>query len=252
MLSAVLIEDEMLARERLKVLLADCSVHVLAEFDYAQEALDWLTLHPVDIAFVDIGLPEINGLEFVEIMKRTAKTIPSVVFTTAHEEYALKAFELSAVDYLLKPIKLTRLIEAINKVQMHQKIRIEHENQHVSEQKKFTQFVINSRNKIINIPWQQARYLKADHKYIVLYTMDGKEYILDKALLYWEEVLEGKAIRIHRSILVMVHALEGLFRSNLDVNDERSQWCAKVLDLDELLPVSRRQLPLIRKYLNVK
>lgn len=251
MLSAILIEDEMLARERLKVLLAECSVHVLAEFDYAQEALDWLALHPVDIAFVDIGLPEMDGLEFVEVMKRTAKNIPFVVFTTAHEEYALKAFELAAIDYLLKPIKLTRLIEAVDKVRIYHKIRLEQDNQE-PEKKGFTQFVINSRNKVINIPWQQARYLKADHKYIILYTMDGKEYVLDKALLYWEEILIGKAIRIHRSILVMVHALEGLFRSTLDANEERSQWCAKVLDLEELLPVSRRQLPLIRKYLNLR
>ncbi len=244
MLSAILVEDEMLARERLKILLADCSVKVLAEFDYAQEALDWLKTHTADIAFVDIGLPEMNGLEFVEIMKRTAKHTPFVIFSTAHEEYALKAFELAAADYLLKPIKLSRLQDAVDRVNTLAKMSVPEEDQ------EFSHFVVNSRHKIITVSWQQSRYLKADHKYVVLYTMDGKEYVLDKTLLYWEELLDDKVIRIHRSILVMKHALEGLFKTELCENDEQSQWCVKVLDLEDRLPISRRQLTPVRKHLH--
>ncbi len=243
MLSAILVEDEMLARERLKVLLSNCSVHILAEFDYAQEALKWLSNHTVDIAFVDIGLPEMNGLEFVETLKRTAKNTPHIIFSTAHEEYALKAFDLSAVDYLLKPIKLSRLQAAIEKINAFSPAPVE------DAQKEFSSFVINSRNKIINIAWQQARYLKADHKYVVLFTMDGKEYVLDKTLLYWEEILADKVIRIHRSILVLKHALEGMFRIGSE-DDEHAQWYVKVLDLPDNLPISRRQLPILRKHLS--
>ncbi len=243
MLSAILVEDEMLARERLKVLLSNCSVHILAEFDYAQEALKWLNDHTVDIAFVDIGLPEMNGLEFVETLKRTAKNTPHIIFSTAHEEYALKAFDLAAVDYLLKPIKLSRLQAAIEKIHAFSPSPVE------DTQKEFSSFVINSRNKIINIAWQQARYLKADHKYVVLFTMDGKEYVLDKTLLYWEEILSDKVIRIHRSILVFKHALEGMFRIGNE-DDEQALWYVKALDLPDKLPISRRQLPILRKYLN--
>ena len=243
MLSAILVEDEMLARERLKVLLSNCSVHILAEFDYAQEALKWLSNHTVDIAFVDIGLPEMNGLEFVETLKRTAKNTPHIIFSTAHEEYALKAFDLSAVDYLLKPIKLSRLQAAIEKINAFSPVPVE------DAQKEFSSFVINSRNKIINVAWQQARYLKADHKYVVLFTMDGKEYVLDKTLLYWEEILADKVIRIHRSILVLKHALEGMFRIGSE-DDEQAQWYVKVLDLPDNLPISRRQLPILRKHLS--
>ena len=244
MLSAILVEDEMLARERLKVLLSNCSVHILAEFDYAQEALKWLNDHTVDVAFVDIGLPEMNGLEFVETLKRTAKNTPHIIFSTAHEEYALKAFDLAAIDYLLKPIKLSRLQAAIEKINAFSATVAPEDNK-----KEFSSFVINSRNKIINVAWQQARYLKADHKYVVLYTMDGKEYVLDKTLLSWEELLSDKVIRIHRTNLMIKHALEGMIRVGTE-DDDHAQWYVKVLDLPDKLPISRRQLPILRKYLN--
>ncbi|WP_434777535.1 LytR/AlgR family response regulator transcription factor [Neisseria sp. Ec49-e6-T10] len=249
MLSAILVEDEMLARERLKVLLADCAVSILAEFDHAQAALEWLAVHAVDIVFVDVGLPEMDGLEFVATLKRNAKNIPSIIFTTAHEEHAYKAFELAAVDYLLKPIRMVRLQEALNRTTLLLKSS---EIQQEENGNEFTSFVINTRNKVLTIPWQQARYLKADHKYVILYTADAKEYVLDKTLLYWEEKLAEKVIRLHRGILVMKHALEGLIRLSDEEETDQSQWYAKVLDLPEHLLVSRRQLPIVRKYISQK
>ena len=107
MLSAIIVEDEVLAAERLRVLLEECNVVLLNVFHHAQPALDWLSIHEADIVFADIGLPEINGLEFVERIKRGAKRQPEIIFTTAYEEHALRAFELAAADYLLKPIRMT-------------------------------------------------------------------------------------------------------------------------------------------------
>ena len=89
----------------LRVLLEECNVVLLNVFHHAMPALEWLSVHEVDIVFADIGMPEIDGLEFVERIKRTAKRQPEIVFTTAYEEHALRAFELAAADYLLKPIK---------------------------------------------------------------------------------------------------------------------------------------------------
>ena len=98
MLSAVIIEDEVLAAERLRVLLQDCQVTLLHHFEHPQTALDWLSQHQVDVAFVDIGLPEINGLQLVERLNRSTGVPPKIIFTTAYEEHALKAFDLAAVD----------------------------------------------------------------------------------------------------------------------------------------------------------
>ena len=100
MLSAIIVEDEVLAAERLRVLLEECNVVLLKTFHHAQPALDWLSVHETDIVFADIGLPEINGLELVERTKRIAKKQPEIIFTTAYEEHALRAFELAAADYL--------------------------------------------------------------------------------------------------------------------------------------------------------
>ena len=114
--SAIIVEDEVLAAERLRVLLEECNVVLLNVFHHAMPALEWLSVHEVDIVFADIGMPEIDGLEFVERIKRTAKRQPEIVFTTAYEEHALRAFELAAADYLLKPIKMTRLQTALDRI----------------------------------------------------------------------------------------------------------------------------------------
>ena len=115
--SAIIVEDEVLAAERLRVLLEECNVVLLKVFHHAKAALEWLSVHEVDIVFTDINMPEINGLEFVERIKRIAKKQPHVIFTTAYEEHALRAFELAAEDYLLKPIKIARLQAALARVQ---------------------------------------------------------------------------------------------------------------------------------------
>lgn len=237
MLSAIIVEDEVLAAERLRILLQEHDVTVLARFQEAISALEWLSQHDVDVVFVDIGLPEMDGIAFVERLKRTAHSIPAIVFTTAYEEHALKAFELAATDYLLKPIKRSRLQEAI--------LRLQPEGE---ADKGFTSFAVQTRDRIIEIPWQQARYLLAEEKSVLLVIADGTCFDLPKTLIYWEELLADKAIRIHRNALVLQHALSALVKLNTE-EDSTATWGAEILDLDEILPVSRRQLAAIRKEL---
>lgn len=237
MISAIIVEDEVLAAERLRVLLADCRVVLLHTFHHAEEALSWLGSHETDLVFVDIGLPEVSGLELVARIRRSAKKQPHIIFTTAYEEHALQAFELAATDYLLKPIKLARLQAALARVN-------EHADQNEGE---FTHFKVSSRERMLEIPWQQARYLLAEQKSVFLFTGDGKIHELAKTLIYWEERLADKVIRIHRNALVFRHALDCLIREGND--DDTGSWFAKILDIDEKLPVSRRQVSAIRKVL---
>lgn len=240
MLSAIIVEDEILAAERLRVLLEECNVVLLKTFHHAQPALDWLSVHEADVVFADIGLPEINGLELVERIKRAAKKQPEVIFTTAYEEHALRAFELAAADYLLKPIKIARLQAALARVS--EKTREEADD--------FTHFKVFNRERMVEIPWQQARYLLAEHKTVFLFTSDGQSYELPKTLIHWEEILGEKVIRVHRNSLVFRHTLDCLIRLDSEEDDEgNASWAARVLDIDELLPVSRRQLSAIRKIL---
>ena len=234
--SAIIVEDEVLAAERLRVLLEECNVVLLKVFHHAKAALEWLSVHEVDIVFTDINMPEINGLEFVE---RIAKKQPHVIFTTAYEEHALRAFELAAEDYLLKPIKIARLQAALARVQ---------DNIEESADE-FKNFQVFTRERMLEIPWQQARYLQADQKTVFLITGDGAKYELPKTLVHWEELLGEKVIRVHRNALVMRHTLDSLIRLDGDDDDSNASWGAKVLDVEEVLPVSRRQLSAIRRIL---
>ena len=172
--SAIIVEDEVLAAERLRVLLEECNVVLLKVFHHAKAALEWLSVHEVDIVFTDINMPEINGLEFVERIKRIAKKQPHVIFTTAYEEHALRAFELAAEDYLLKPIKIARLQAALARVQ---------DNIEESADE-FKNFQVFTRERMLEIPWQQARYLQADQKTVFLITGDGAKYELPKTLVH--------------------------------------------------------------------
>ncbi|EGV36720.1 LytR/AlgR family response regulator transcription factor [Neisseria weaveri] len=239
MLSAIIVEDEVLAAERLRVLLDECNIVLLKVFHHAQPALDWLSMHEADIVFADIGLPEITGLELVERIKRIAKKQPEVIFTTAYEEHALRAFELAAVDYLLKPIKISRLQTALDRVREKKK--------ELSDN--FTHFKVFNRDRMIEIPWQQARYLLAEHKTVFLFTGDGQSYELPKTLVHWEEILGDKVIRVHRNTLVFRHTLDCLIRLDNDEDEGNATWAAQVLDISEPLAVSRRQLAAIRKIL---
>ena len=241
MLSVIIVEDEVLAAERLRILLEECNVVILNVFHHAQPALDWLSMHEVDIVFADIGLPEITGLELVERIKRVAKRQPEIIFTTAYEEHALRAFELAAADYLLKPIRSTRLQAALDRVS--EKYREKADD--------CTHFQVFSRDRMIEIPWQQARYLMAEHKTVFLVTGDRQSYELPKTLVYWEELLGEKIIRLHRNALAFRHTLDYLIRLD-DDDDSDSAWGAQILDIPKPLPVSRRQLSAIRKILKSK
>ena len=238
--SAIIVEDEILAAERLRVLLDECGVVLLKTFAHAQPALEWLSVHETDIVFTDINMPEINGLDFVKRIKRIAKKQPHVIFTTAYEEHALRAFELAAEDYLLKPIKIARLQAALARVQSN----IE------ESEDEFKNFQVFNRERMVEIPWQQARYLQADQKTVFLITGDGSRYELpNKTLVHWEELLGDKVIRVHRNALVMRHTLDSLIRLDDDEDEGSASWGAKVLDVEEILPVSRRQLSAIRRLL---
>ena len=146
-----------------------------------------------------------------------------------------------AVDYLLKLIKISRLQTALSRVQ----------EKNLEESSVICpHFKVFNRNRMIGIPWQQARYLLAEHNTVFLFTGDGECYELPKTLVFWEESLGDKIIRLHRNTLVFRHTLDSLVRMD-DTNDDEgnASWAAKVLDIENLLPVSRRQLSAIRRIL---
>jgi len=237
----MLVDDEPLARSRMRTLLGDCShpaVHVAAEAPNAQQAEVLLRQQPVDLVFLDIHMPGDSGLALAQTL-RTLPHPPSIVFVTAHAEHALSAFDLEAVDYLTKPVRLERLQAALQKVERVVQSRRGLPADLTTEEV----LVIQERNRTERVPLAHVLYFKAELKYITVRT-PTRSYILDGALNDLEEKHGAQFIRIHRNALVarkMVRALEKHFDS-----EEGEGWAVRLQGLDELLSVSRRQLASVR------
>ncbi|AUH53071.1 DNA-binding response regulator [Chromobacterium sp. ATCC 53434] len=229
-LRVVVVDDEMLARERLRQLLADNGVGQVQCLEDGQAALDWLARHPADVVVLDISMPGLDGIEVARLLRRQPLS-PQLIFSTAHDHFAVEAFELDAADYLLKPVRRERLAEALRRALTR-----------CGNQASMPGFTVRQRGRLLNVPFSEARYLKAELKYVTLVSRDG-EYLLDDALVALEQRLGDAVLRIHRNCLVMRHAVQELRRSG---NGGDEQWVVRLRDIAEPLPISRRQIHAIK------
>jgi two-component system response regulator AlgR len=229
-LRVLVVDDEPLARERLIGQVAQCGATTVAALGMPRlPATGWHAT--VDVLLLDISMPGISGVELARSL-RQLPLVPQLVFTTAHEQYAVDAFELDAADYLLKPVRLERLRQALEKAAARCGKRPVIE----------AHFTVRHRDRLLNIPFSAVRYLKAEQKYISLVTADG-EYLLDDSLVALEQRLGDSVLRIHRNCLIMRHALQELLRLG---DAEEELWGVRLRDIAQPLAVSRRQLPAIR------
>lgn len=230
-LRVLVVDDEPLARERMVALVAQCGAAAVAALGDSMAASDWLERHAADVLLLDISMPGISGVELARRLRQHPLP-PQLIFTTAHEHYAVDAFELDAADYLLKPVRLERLRQALDKAARRcgGKPAIE------------AHFSVRHRDRLLNIPFSAVRYLKAEQKYVSLVTVD-EEYLLDDSLVALEQRLGDSVLRIHRNCLVMRHALQELLRTG---NADEELWAVRLRGIAQPLAVSRRQLPAIR------
>lgn len=200
----IIIEDEELGRELIQNYLKDRDeIEIIAECENGFEGVKTIQDLKPQLVFLDIQMPKINGFEMLEILDEK----PEIIFTTAYNQYAIQAFELNAVDYLLKPFSKERLMEALNKAL--QRIR---NNQPRDENiMKLTQHsideiigrvVVKSNNKISVIPVEKINYLEAQDDYVMIYTNEGK-HLKQSTMKYFEDHLDpGDFMRVHRSYIV--------------------------------------------------
>ena len=238
-LRVLIVDDEALARSRLRRLLGECTApaaEVAGEAANAADALEWLRRGPVDLALLDIHMPGADGLKLAQVL-RSLPDAPRVVFVTAHAQHALQAFEVEAVDYLTKPVRLERLQAALQKVQ---RLRPQHPAPGTPDEA----LVIQERGRTERVPVSEVLYLKAELKYITVRTA-AKSYILDGSLSELEEKYATEFMRIHRNALVARRAVRAL-EKNYDP-EEGEGWAVRLNGIDELLAVSRRQLAAVRE-----
>lgn len=248
-LRILLVDDEAPARVRLRELLADIAAErpntVLAEADNgiaALAALDRLAVEgrAVDLALVDIRMPKMDGIELAQHLAALPQP-PAIVFATAFDVYAVRAFELNAVDYLLKPVRAQRLAAALGKVRAAPPPEMLRSLQPGAR----SHLSCHERGRLLLIPVAEVLYLKADLKYVTARTK-AREYLLDESLTQLEEEFSERFIRLHRSVLVARDGIAG-FEKNTD-DDAETNWLALLRDVPDKLPVSRRQWPLVRSY----
>ena len=245
-LTVFVVDDEPPARNRIKELLTDCDeqlpLKIVGEAGNGHEALDKLAETHADVVLIDIRMPQMDGIELAQHLNKLPKP-PVIIFTTAFDAYAIKAFELHAIDYLLKPIRLGRLFDALSRARTAVPICTEVLQELVPEPRK--NLSIHERGKILLIPIEDVLYLRAELKYITVRTVE-REFLIEESLNALEKEFAARFVRIHRNCLVAKSEIEG-FEKGTDEEGE-SGWMVKLKSLDELLSISRRQQHIIKEF----
>ncbi|MEN9569045.1 MAG: hypothetical protein RL172_276 [Bacteroidota bacterium] len=199
-MKAIIIDDEPLARSIIKEYLqAYPGIQVLEECSDGFAGLKAIQQHQPDLLFLDIQMPKITGFEMLELVDEP----PMVIFATAFEEYAIKAFDAHAADYLLKPFSKERFDKAMQKVLQQKSNAVAAVTaMALQSQPAFNRLVVKDNGKIRIIPLAQLQYLEAADDYVKIYTAEG-HYLKKQTMQYFEDNLPGQEfIRIHRSYIV--------------------------------------------------
>ena len=241
-LNILIADDETLARNRLRELLASIpGTHIVGEASNGREAITLSEELRPDILLLDIRMPEMDGLEAAEHLQKLERP-PAIIFATAYDAHAIQAFELNAVDYLLKPIRLERLASALKKArallpaQMEELRQIRPARTHLS---------ISERGRILLVPIEQVIYLRAELKYLTVRTAE-REYLIEESLTQIEQEFSERFVRLHRNCLAARSSVRGFERHH--GADGEIHWVALLNELQDTLPVSRRQQHIVREF----
>lgn len=238
-------DDEAPARARLRDLLDDCRdrfpLVIVDEARNGREALEIASRETVDIVLLDIRMPLMDGLEAARHLSGMARP-PGIIFTTAFDAYAIKAFEVSAIDYLLKPIRAERLLAALRRAAAATPGREAlaaaaggQPRRHLS---------VYERGRIHLVAVADILYLRAELKYVTVRTA-GRDFLVEESLTKLEEEFGGAFVRVHRNCLVAREAIEGFERSALE---SESGWTVVIRGTGERLAVSRRQQHVVKEF----
>ncbi len=246
-MTVFVVDDEAPARNRLKELLADCSVQlpleVVGEASNGREALEKLSETGAEVVLVDIRMPQMDGIELAQHLNKLPEP-PVVIFTTAYDSYAIKAFELHAVDYLLKPIRLGRLFDALSRAREAVPVRTEVLQELIPEARR--NLSVHERGKVMLIPIEDVLYLRAELKYVTVRTQQ-REYLIEESLSALEKEFAARFVRIHRNCLVAKDAIGGFEKVTGDDSGE-VHWAVKLKGVDDKLPISRRQQYIVKEF----
>lgn len=204
--TTIIIDDEPPARMRLLKLLGNfpSTFNVIDEAEDGTDAKEKIEALKPDLIFLDIEMPELTGFELLEQLD----VIPIVIFSTAYDQYSLKAFETNSVDYLLKPIKLERLQQSVNKLKLFSKnpmsqnvLELLKELSASKEEKKMTSITVKKGDKLIFIKLENISHFQAEERHVLVHTIN-ETYLTEESLTTLDSKLPDAFLRIHRSIII--------------------------------------------------
>ena len=241
----LIVDDEAPARRRMRDVLGDCTqaypLEIVGEAESGQQGLALAQTLQADLLFVDIRMADMDGLELARHLLKLPVP-PAVIFTTAYEQHAVDAFEVHAIDYLLKPVRTARLLTALQKVRpLPQSADATLASANPRARRHLS---VSERSRVILVPIDDIVYFKAELKYLTIRTPE-REYLLEESLTKLEEEFGERFVRIHRNCLVARALIEGFERKAAEDGD--THWEVVLRGVTERLPVSRRQQHLIRE-----
>lgn len=240
-MDVVIVDDEALARSRLSRMMMDLGHEVLGEAANAHDGLDVIQKNDPSIVFLDIQMPGESGLD---LAKRLAEldAPPAIVFTTAHEKFALEAFGVQAAGYLLKPIRQEQLQRVLDKAQLVNRLQLQ-AIQPKSASSQRSRLTVNTHRGIEILLLENIRCFIAGQKYVTVFHVEG-ETIIDETLKELEEEFSPQFTRIHRNALVGLQYVEALNR------DSKGHFSLRLRDINFTPSVSRRYQSHIRALLD--
>ncbi len=242
-MKCIIIDDEPLARSMVREYLQyHPTIEIVAECGDGFEGLKAIQQYNPQLLFLDIQMPKINGFELLELID----TLPKVIFTTAFEEYAVKAFESNAIDYLLKPFSKDRFEKALQKA--IQATDLKPTEAVIEEAALFpqqtTRVVVKDGGKIRIIPIMQIQYLEAADDYVKIFTADGY-FLKKKTMSYFSQSLPSQQfVRIHRSYILNIQLINRIEAY------EKESWLA-ILTTGQKLPISKTGYAKLKEVLGI-
>jgi two-component system response regulator AlgR len=238
----LIVDDEKLARERLRELLNEIGGHnVVGEAMNGNEAVERAAELNPDVVLMDIRMPGMDGLEAAMHLMGMDNP-PKVIFTTAYDQHALHAFEVNAVDYLLKPIRKDRLAGALDKAKSLSLQQLKDINDASESPRARTHISVHLRGNIRLVPVKDILYFMADSKYVTIRTPSEEHLIEDSLVNLEKEFGERMFLRIHRNALVATDFIKGIEKSTA------GNWQVALKGIEKKLDVSRRHAAAVRRW----
>ena len=240
MINCIIVEDELPAREELKYFLnEEKEIKLIAEFDNPLDTLNFLENNTADVIFLDINMPDMNGISLGKIITKMYPDM-KIVFITAYKDYAVDAFEIKAFDYLLKPYSESRIKNLLKSL-----TNIKTENTNSVKNTNLKKITVNIGERLYVISLNDIDYIEASEKETLIFSNE-KKYVSKIKISKWEEMLKGDNFyRCHRSFIV-----------NLDKITEieqwfNSSWIIKIKNYVTAIPVSRNNIKELKKLFSV-